>query len=157
MTGRVVSVIVAVGIAIVGGSVGPTETRAVRARVTALAGALDVGADETDLQRIARAASLVNALTPDVVVTLDEHRRVAGREMVVGAARQAMQTRGGTRVELDRLEVVLGADRATAVADVTMRVDGGYHDVRLQLVKPDGTWLVQSAEVVRPLTRPGGP
>lgn len=132
----------------------PSEERAVHARVTSLVEALGAGADESELQRMARAATLAGALAPDVVVIMDENR-VAGRDMVLGMARQVLQTRTGTRVELDTLEVQLGASRTTAMANATLRIeDGTYHDVQLQLVKPDGTWLVQSAEIVRPLVRP---
>jgi hypothetical protein len=104
---------------------------------------------------MARAATLAGALAPDVVVIVDEDRQVAGRDMVLGMARQVLQTRTGTRVELDTLEVQLGASRTTALANATLRIDDGtYHDVRLQMVKAEGTWLVQSAEIVRPLVRP---
>lgn len=157
MMGRIAVVACALAVVLAAWWVWPTEARAVRARVISLVDALDTTADETDLQRIARAATLVNALTPDVVVTIDADRRVVGRDMVLGMARQVVQTRRNMRVELDDLDVVLGADRATAVANVTLRIDDDTsHDVRLLFVRPESTWLVQSAEIVHPLTRPGG-
>lgn len=145
----------ALAVAVAAWSVWPTDERAVRARVTTLVGVLNTETSETDLQRMARAATLASGLAPDVVVTIDENRRATGREMVLGMARQALQTRTGLRVEIDRLEVRLGAGQKTASAEATLRGDDGtYHDVRLHLVKPGGTWLVQKAEVVRPLVRP---
>lgn len=155
MTGRMWLVAGALAGVLAAWWVWPSEQRAVHARVTSLVEALDAGAGESELQRMARAATLAGALAPDVVVIVDEDRQVAGRDMVLGMARQVLQTRTGTRVELDTLEVQLGASRTTALANATLRIDDGtYHDVRLQMVKAEGTWLVQSAEIVRPLVRP---
>lgn len=133
----------------------PTETKAVRTRVTDLVEALNADGGESDLARIGRAAALASALTPDVVVSLDATRHLQGREAVLGMARQALQAQGGARVELRGLQVSLGADGTTAVADATLRVDDeSYHEVQLHLVKRDGDWLVARAALVQPLTRP---
>jgi len=152
MSTRTVGLATAVALLAVAWACWPTEERAVRTRVTALVEALNGDAGESDLQRIARAAALASALTPDVVVVLDADRQLNGREAVLGVARQWMQTRRETRVSLDALDVTVSAGRATA--DVVLRMDDERHEVRLQLVKPESTWLVQRAEVVSALARP---
>lgn len=152
MSGRIAGVVGAVLLAVVAWSYWPTEERAVRARVTTLVEALSGEAGESDLQRIARAATLASALTPDVIVALDNDRQLHGRESVLGVARQWMQTRGDTQVSLDDLDVAVGAGGATA--NLVVRADDERHEVRLHLAKPDSTWLVQRAELVSALARP---
>lgn len=152
MSARAVGLATAVVLLAVAWACWPTEERAVRTRVTALVEALNGDAGESDLQRIARAATLASALTADVTVTIDSDRQLNGREAVLGVARQWMQTRRDTHVSLDDLDVTIGAGGATA--HLVLRVDSDRHEARLHLVKPDSTWLVQRAEVVSALTRP---
>lgn len=155
MTRRLGGVAAALGVLLLAWYLWPTDARAVRARVTSLVDALNAGANETDLARIARAASLASALTSDVVVVVDDARRLEGREMVLGVARQVAQTQRDIQVEVLELSVAIGADRTTAIADIVLRVDrDSYHEGRLHLVKRSGAWLVQRAEVQRPLARP---
>lgn len=156
MTSRLTLVIAAVVAIVVALYVWPTDTRAVRHRVVSLVDALNAAENETDLSRLGRAATLSSAMTANITVTMDDTRRLSGREAVLAAARQVMQTRQIADVDLTDLRVDVASDRSSAIADATIRVDGdSYHDVRLTLVKENGTWLVSDARVLQPLARPG--
>lgn len=155
MTSRLVLVIGAVVAIAVAWYVWPTDARAVRHRVVTLVDALNASENETDLSRLGRAATLSSAMTTDITVAVDDTRRLDGREAVLAAARQVIQTRKVAHVDLTDLRVDVASDRSSAVADATVRVDDdGYHDMQLTLVKQDGTWLVRDVKVLQPLARP---
>jgi hypothetical protein len=130
----------------------PTDARRVRARLTSLAGSVSVPAGESDLQRLARIASLGGGLAPDVVVEAGEDGvAVRGREAVIGLASRLGTLSGPTEVRLSRIQVEVDAGRGRASADAVVEIDtGGEGTVRqfdgqlitFELTRTSGSWLL---------------
>lgn len=142
----------------------PTETRRVRARLTALADAVSVPAGETDLARVARLAALARLLAPDVTLEGPNGATVIrGRETVVGIATRLGSTGGATTIELTDIAVALDASATSASATATVRardtkptaIEGVTGEtVRIDLARISGDWLVTRGAIERTLKRP---
>lgn len=142
----------------------PTEARRVRARVEAVAHAASVPADESELLRVARIASLARALAPDVLLEEpDGTLSIAGREAVVGLASRLATPSGPTSIELANVDVSIDAAGTGAAVTATVRVRSrGPSDieradgemVRIELTKMGNDWLVRRVSPARALTRP---
>ena len=137
----------------------PTEEARVRARIAGMAAALSARSDETDLERVARVASMASGLAPDVSVDA-EGRTLDGRDAVLAASRAVAVSRRAITVSIEDADIVLTADDTRAEARVIARIDNdtgehGYQELTVSLRKQDGTWVVDRAFTEAPLRRPG--
>jgi hypothetical protein len=137
----------------------PTDARRIRATLEAAAEAASAPAGEGDLQKVARVAGLAKRLAPDVVVDAGpDGPAVRGRETVVAVASRLAA--GPLRIELDGVDLTIDGGRAAAAAFVRVRGDhageAGEYDgaeVRIELVKTDGTWVIARVTPDRTVTR----
>ena len=132
----------------------PTEEDRVRAQLERMASAVNGREGESDLERMARLATLASGLTPEVFVDA-AGRRLDGREAVLAAARALAVARRGSPVEVGDVFVTMAAEYARADARVVVRIDDDHHELQVSFVQLDGTWLVDGLEAEQPLRRPG--
>ena len=133
-----------------------SDTRAIRRQLKAMAVAGTVRADESDLERVARAARLSQLLADNVIIRKDASSFIGGRQAVVGWAMQAAQIFGPVSVAFDHEEIVVNKD-ATATVFMMVNVTGNNprvaypepRQVHLTMSKIDGRWLLSEAEVLR--------
>jgi hypothetical protein len=129
----------------------PTDARAIRQRLATAAAAVSRPAGEGDLQRVARAASLLNSLTPDVVVDAGpDGPSVQGRETVAGLASRLGPT-GPSSIELVDTGLIIDGQAGRATATILVRVTDGDRgaidafdgtELRVDLARIDGAWLI---------------
>jgi hypothetical protein len=140
----------------------PTDARAIRQRLSAAADAVSVPAGEGDLQRVARAAGLRKSLAPDVVVEAGpDGPSVRGRDTLVALASR-LGSPGPVTIVLADARLAIDGPAGRATAGVLVRVDGGDgHEVggydgaelRVELTKIDGTWLIARVTGIPALRR----
>jgi hypothetical protein len=140
----------------------PTDARRVRATLEAAVEAVSTTAGERELERVARVAALMKTLAPDVVVeTGPGGPSVQGRETVMGLASRVGMT-GPLTVELDGVELTIDGEAGRATATAFARVRGGTAgeagaydgaEVRVDLTRIDGAWLIARVSPDRTLTR----
>lgn len=132
----------------------PSERKQIRAQLERLATAVSVLEGESDLERMARVASLGSGLATDVSVQA-AGRTLAGRDAVLVAARAAASAGRTFVVDIEDADITLAPDGAHADAHVVVRVDDDYQALSVSLLRADGVWLVDSVEADPPLRRPG--
>jgi hypothetical protein len=133
----------------------PTDESRVRAHLERMTAAVNGRDGESDLERMARMATLASGLTPDVFVDAAGHT-LEGRDAVLAAIRARMISRRHSVVDLAEVSVTMASDRMRADARVVASVDDEYQALRVSLVQRDGTWLVAGVEADQALRRPGG-
>jgi hypothetical protein len=133
----------------------PSEESRIRSQIDRMAAALDGRGDETDLERVARIASIASGLAPDVTVQAGAHA-LAGRDAVVAAVRAWAGARRAVAVDIEDADIVVTPDSARAEAHVIARIDDDYQELSVSLRREDGTWLVDGVRADAPLRRPQG-
>lgn len=159
--GRLVVVALAAGA--LGWLLWPSEEGRVRAHLDALAKAASRPVRETDFERVARIAVLARGLAQDAVFDPGGGRSpVTGRDAIAALASRAAPS-GPWEIRLADVVVSLGEDGRSAEVDATViaRGDGSRSDalvdaqeVRFDLRRIEGQWLVTGALVVAALERP---
>lgn len=139
-----------------------SDERAVRHQLDAIAGALTVAPNESELGLVTRLATLRKALAPDVRIS-DGGQEVSSRDSVLALATRWRGAPGGIVVEFDDVGVKIGDGRLTADVYCTAKmtttdVRGGpptidAREVTARFKKLDGVWVVDSAQTERTLTR----
>jgi hypothetical protein len=139
----------------------PTDARAIRQRLAAAAETVSAAPGESDLQQIARAASLTKHLTTDVIVDAGpDGPTVRGRDTLVAMASR-LGSPGAVAVSIAVAELTIDQAAASATAGVLLRVEGGGPEVgsfdgtelRIELARADGTWLIARVTAVSALRR----
>jgi hypothetical protein len=161
VSGKPVAVVLAVifiGVALV--KWWPSDTRAVRRQLDAIADVLSVPPAESDLSRAARIADLRSYLSPDVHVHLTG-QDITSRDTVMALAERWSPPPGGMFLEFLDEKIAFPGDGVARV-ELTARMsrknpDTGDTDVddrptSVDLARRDGDWVVTSVES---LARPG--
>lgn len=140
----------------------PSPQEVIRKRLAALAAAASFGPSQPMTIRAYKAQKLIDFFTPDVVVSIDsrgyEPRTLNGRPDLQEAVLAAMRMDGITIEFLD-VNVTLGPDNQTAIANLTARADvEGQRDFFVQefnfmLKKVDGKWVIYRVESVKTLSQ----
>ena len=137
----------------------PSDERAIRRRLDALASAVNEAAPE-GLGTITRAAGIGSYFTEDVVVDLAAgNTPIQGREALVGVAARLDPSSAGYTLEFDDVAVDVGESgsasvRCAAMVTRTSRATGerttDARELQLAMTKADGTWRI--ARVTAPDT-----
>jgi hypothetical protein len=135
-----------------------SDARVIHRRLDALAETASVTTNETDIDRLARAARLGTFVTDDVMIRSDVSSFVGGKQAVVGLALQGAAADGPMTVAFDDVQISV-TDPATATVLVTVRVTTDNpqvepprpRQVNATLSKVNGLWLLSRAEVLRTL------
>ena len=137
--------------------------------MSVIAKALTVPANEGELGRVARLASLRNALAQDIQVSTGGSAQpgaqlppeVAGRDAVLALAARWAPPAGGVTVEFVDIQVTLDPAGNAAQVYCTAQVTSGpperplvdARELRIGFAKTEGSWLVSSVHPEQTLTR----
>jgi len=135
-----------------------SDARLVRRQLGAMANAASAPANESEIDRVARAARLSRMMTDGVIIRQGASSFVGGRQAVAGWVLQGVTEFGPFKVALSDQRVSLeDARTATVFATVSLAPDKlgisppDPRQVHVTLTKVDGEWLLSAAEVLRVL------
>lgn len=148
---------------------GGGDERAIRNRMSAIAKALTVPANEGELGRVARIASLRNVLAEHIQVSTGAAARpgaqippeVVGRDAVLGLAARWAPPASGVTVEFVDIQVTLDGSGAAAQVYCTAQATSGpperpvvdARELTVGFSRLDGAWLVTSVRPEETLSR----
>jgi hypothetical protein len=139
----------------------PSPERLIRRQLAGVADAVSFGPGQGSLARLAAAERLGDFFSTNVDVRIDvpgrQEHRLAGREEIQQAALAARASLHALRVTLPDVVIIVDADQASAVADLTLEArldeepDRIVQEMKVTLRKIDGQWLIVKVETVRTL------
>ena len=163
---RIAHLAVAAAIAAVSCSSG--DERAIRSQLSAIATSLTVPANENELGRIARIATLRSALAPDIRVVTGATARpggeipteIVGRDIALGLASR-WSIIGGIAVEFVDVQVTIDDAGESAAVYCTAKMTTGTsqqpavdaRELTVAFSKVDGAWRVTSVRPENTLIR----
>ncbi len=140
----------------------PNAETAVRKRLNALAEAGSFPSNESPLAKLASAQGLGNFFTTDAEILVNvpgrSQQTLSGREEVVQAALAAHSTLAGLTVNFYDIVVTVAPDKQSATANLTAKVrmpgekDFNLQELKLELKKIEGQWLIHKVETVKTLS-----
>ena len=140
----------------------PSPEKVIRSRLADLAATVSVERGEGNFRKVLHLQRLPDFFTPDVVVVADVRGyppvTVDGREELMRWITGARQNWSWLTVEFLDVNVTLGPDKQTAVANLTGKATvPGERDFFVQefnflLKKVDGKWLIYRIESVKTLS-----
>jgi hypothetical protein len=147
----------------------PGEERAIRNQLSDIAETLSVPANDGDLGRLSRVASLRNVLAPDVQVLTGVSARpgaqmpseISGRDGVLAFVGRWSPPPGGVTVEFVDMQVTLDDGRMHAQVYCTVQVTSGTaekplvdaRELTIGFSRIDGEWLISSIRPEETLSR----
>lgn len=130
----------------------PSDARAIRRQLDAVADVVSVPPTESDLSRAARLSDLRSYFTPDVHIRLTEVD-IPNRDALLAFAERWTTPAGGMFVEFMDEKITI-ADNDTGHVELTARVskkdpangesDADDRPVSFEFVKVDGDWVIKS-------------
>jgi hypothetical protein len=140
----------------------PSPEKVILRKIARLATTATFRANDNNLTRAGKAVNLVNFFAPDGQITFDTTgypaHNLSGRDEIKEAALAGFTGLTQLKVQFLDVTVRLGADRQTADVSCTARVDAGdskdygVQEIRFQLKKVDGDWLITLAATVKTLS-----
>ena len=142
----------------------PSPERVIRSRLLQLAQTASFTPNDGTLVKAYKVERLPGFFSSDVVIGFeipgDGDVALSGRDQVMEAVRAALVSgrAGGLKIQLRDISVTLGADRQSAVANLTGTATvAGQSDFIVQefnfrLKKLDGKWLICRVEAVKTLS-----
>jgi hypothetical protein len=140
----------------------PGPEKIIRNRLAQAASEVSFKSDENPLVIAARAERFVAFFSTNVEVNIDlpEHGQhsMAGREEIMQAAAGAHGMVSSLTVEFPDMNITIGPDKLSAVADVSMKVQSAgekevfVQEIKFTLQKTGGDWLITRVETVRTLS-----
>jgi hypothetical protein len=140
----------------------PGDEAQIVAVLDRIADGVSSGAEEGDMGRLARAASLRHEFAPDVTVDAGPpFQRLTGREAIIGAAARTAGVARNLSITFPDVSIAVAADRqsATAVVTAEARFDdvGGpgldARELELAFTRHEGHWVISAVTLVAPLQR----
>ena len=148
---------------------GNSDERAIEQQMSAVAQALTVPANDGELGRIGRIASLRRALAPEIQLSTGAAPRpgvqvpseINGRDAVLALAGRWTPPPGGVIVEFVDMQVTLDGSRTNAQVYCTAKSTSGSsekplvdaRELTVSLAKVDGQWLVTAVRPENTLAR----
>jgi hypothetical protein len=132
----------------------PSDERAIRRQLDALADTLTMPSTDSELARVTRLAELPHYFAPDVRIRFGS-QSIVSREVLMGLAQRWTPPPGGIFVGLVDTTIDVGDHDA---AEVSLTVNLSSHDARtgeaivdtreakVGFVKLDGDWVITSVE-----------
>ena len=140
----------------------PSPEKVVLRKISSLAAAATIRANDSNLTRVGKANALVSLFAPDaqIIISVSGPRghTFSGRDEIREATMAGFTSLPTLNVEFLDVTVRLGADKQTADVSCTAKVnagdrkDYGVQEMHLQLKKVDGDWLIFRAETVKTLS-----
>jgi hypothetical protein len=138
----------------------PSPERVIRKRLAEVAQVASFTSREGPLAQLANSQKLTTYFSSDVVVTVDVPGRspqtFSGRDTLLQGAMGARSVVGSLSVEFLDMNVALGADKLSAVVNLTAKgktpTDLLVQELKVMLQKIDGVWLIIRVETVKTLS-----
>jgi len=140
----------------------PSPEKVVRQRLATVAQRPSFTADESALARLADAESLAGYFSTNVEINLDVPGRsqltITGRDEVTQHAAAADSMVSSLSVKFLDVDVTIGPDKRSAVADFTVEARVGddqdliVQEMKFTLQKISGQWLITRVETIRTLS-----
>ncbi len=140
----------------------PSPEKVVLQKIARLAATATFSADDSSLIRAGKAGNLVGFFADDAQIILDAPgqaaRTLSGRDEIQTAALGGFASLPQLKVQFLDVTVRIGADRQTAEATCTAKVnagdskDFGVQEMRFQFRKTGSDWLITRAETVKTLS-----
>ena len=140
----------------------PGPEKVIRGKMASLAATATFNANDGNITRATKVSNLISYFALDAEITLDAPglpvRSLSGRDEIRDTARAGLIGLSALKVEFLDVTVHLGADKQTADVSCTARVtvgdskDFGVQEMRFQLKKVDGAWLISLAKTVKTLS-----
>ena len=143
----------------------PSDEAQILALLGRIADGVSSGAEEGDIGRLARAASLRNEFAPAVTVDAGPpFQRINGREAIIASAARTAGSVRNLAITFPDAAIAVASDRlsATAVVTAEARFDQGgerrieARELELAFTRDEGQWVVSAVTLVRPLNRLDG-
>jgi len=139
----------------------PSPEKAVLKRIASLAATATIPAGTNPLLRANKVGTVIAYFSPDAEITYDlvgvGAHTLSGRDEIREAAAGGFAGATSLSVRFQDLTVRLGPDKLSAEVSCTAKVsangdqDTGIQEMRFQLRKLDGDWLITRAETVKTL------
>lgn len=136
----------------------PDDETRIRAVLDRIAGTVSGGIEESEVGRLARAASIRNALDPEITVDAGPpFSQLAGRDTILASVARFTSTARDLTVSFDDVAVRVSPERTTANVHLTAlaRFRGAAGDRELEareldvtFRRRDGDWVVASVTLV---------
>jgi hypothetical protein len=140
----------------------PNPEEVIRARLKKLAETASFEPKDGTIRRALKASSVPEFFTTNVEIVVDvpggRTQALSGRAEIQRAATGAVQELRGLKTEFLDINVKLGSDKQTAVANLTGKFtpQGDYdfivQEMNFMLRKVDGKWLIFRIETVKTLS-----
>jgi hypothetical protein len=140
----------------------PSPEKIIRKRLAQAASEASFKSGENPLIGAARAETLAGFFSTNVEININVpelgQHNFAGRDEIMQAAAGARAEAGSLTVEFPDMNITVSADKLSAVADVTLKVQAaGQKDIYVQELKftfqkTGGDWLITRVETVRTLS-----
>ncbi len=140
----------------------PSPEKVIRSRLKALAATASFEPEEGTIPRAFKAQKAAGYFTADAVVSLEPRGYPAqlfnGRDELQEAALAGTRGLRGLKVEFLDINVTLGPDKQSAVANLTCKVtpvgerDFSVMELNCTLKKVNGAWLIHRVETVKTLS-----
>ena len=162
---RIVIALILIALGILGWHIFfPSPQTAIRSRLKNLAKVASFKPKDGNIARIYKAHHFPDFFTSDVVVNVElrgyGETTLTGIEQLQDAQRMVLnpQWAGGVDVELDDISVNVGADKRTAIANLTLKVtvegqpDFIVKELNVSLKKVDRQWVIYKVDTVKTLS-----
>jgi hypothetical protein len=145
----------------------PSPQTAIRSRLKNLAQVASFKPKDGNFARISKARHFPEFFTPDVVINVEirgyGETTLTGIEQLQDAQRVVLNPQwiGGVDVELEDISVDVGADKRTAVANLTLKVtvegqpDFIVKELNVSFKKVDRQWVIYRVDTVKTLSAAG--
>ncbi len=140
----------------------PSPEKVVRQRLATVAQRVSFTANESAVARLADAESLAGYFSTNIEINLDVPGRVQhtilGRDEITHTAVAAGSTTSSLSVKFLDVDVTIGPDKRSAVADFTVEARVGddqdliVQEMKFTLQKIGGQWLITRVETIRTLS-----
>ncbi|HEX4349004.1 MAG TPA: nuclear transport factor 2 family protein [Verrucomicrobiae bacterium] len=139
----------------------PSPEKVVLKKISSLAATATISANDGNITRAAKASNVVGDFASDAEIVFDiagmGARTLTGRDEIRESAMGGFANVPSLKVQFLDATAKVGADKQTAEVNCTARVslgdnkDFGIQELRFQLKKIDGDWLITRAETVKTL------
>jgi len=139
----------------------PNPEKLIRARIQEIAKLASFASNEGPLAKISNAQKLSSYVAENVEIHVEFQRRsdsvYTGRDEILKACVAARSMATALSVEFPDIEIVVHPGKQSATAEVTMRAqihgDRDYiiQELKIDLARIEGDWLITRAETVRTL------
>lgn len=139
----------------------PNPEKVVLKRIASLAKAATVNSSDGNITRAAKVSSIISYFSTDAEIHVDGrevgNKTITGRDEIREIAAGGMANVSALEVQFDDATAHVAPDKQSAEVSCTARVsvkdnkDFGIQELKMELKKIDGDWLITKVETVKTL------